>query len=241
MKIKNTLLAISLASCAFTSISSANDNPWYVGLSINQADLDSVATQSTAQVAGVTRTIDIESDDDTGFGLTFGRTLFTQGNGNALSFELNYSNSEHELEELRFMNNVFLASEGAASGELEVETILARLKYQFDLGSFKPYVGLGVGQSDLSVEALYGMSVGSQVGTQPPFATGSDSATAIELRLGVEYQVSDVVGVFLEYASTDVDDIEFSRRGGGPGGLATTTQSGDYEFDSLNLGINFRF
>jgi len=49
------------------------------------------------------------------------------------------------------------------------------------------------------------------------------------------------MGVFLEYTRTDVDDIEFSRRGGGPGGLATTTQAGDYEFDSLNLGVNFRF
>lgn len=241
MKIKNTLLAISLAGVAFSSVSHAADNNWYAGVSINQADLDSVNTLSTAQVANVTRRIGIDTDDDTGFGLSIGRTVLTQHNGNALSIELNYSKSEHELEELRFMNNVFSASNGRASGELEVETVLARIKYQFALGRFKPYVGLGIGQSDLSVEALYGMSVGSQVGNQPPFATGSDSATAVELRAGVEYQFNESLGLFLEYTSTDVDDIEFSRRGGGPGGLATTTQSGDYEFDSLNLGLNFRF
>jgi len=241
MKIKNTLLAISLAGCAFTSVASAADNSWYVGVSINQADLDSVETLSTAQVGGVTRSIDIESDDDTGFGLTFGRTLLTQGNGNALSVELNYSKSDHELEELRFMNNLFSVNNGTANGELEVETILARIKYQFDLGSFKPYLGLGIGESDLSVDAVYGASVGTQAGSQPPFAVGSDSATAVELRAGVEYQISDALGVFLEYTATDVDDIEFSRRGGGPGGLATTVQSGDFDFDSLNLGLNYRF
>lgn len=241
MKMKKALLALSLTSCAFSAISHADDTPWYVGLSVNQADLDSINTQSNSAVANVTRRIGFETDDDTGFGISFGRNLLTQGNGNTLSLELNYSNSEHAIEELRFMNNVFLTSEGRAGGELEVETVLARVKYQFDLGSFKPYLGVGVGQSDLSVEAVYGMSVGSVTGAQPPFATGSDSATALELRAGVEYQLSDAFGVFLEYTSTDVDDVEFSRRGGGPGGLATTTQSGHYEFDSLNLGVNFRF
>ncbi len=241
MKIKYTILAISLASCAFTTVSHAADKPWYVGLSANQADLSSVNTESTQQVADTTRRIGLDTDESTGFGLTVGRALLTQDNGNVLSAELSYSSSDHDLEELRFMNNVFLASDGRASGELEVETILARVKYQFNLGKIRPYLGLGVGQSDLSVEALYGMSVGTTPGTQPPFATGSDSATAIELRAGVEYQFSDAFGVFLEYTNTDVDDVEFARRGGGPGGLATTTQSGDFDFDSLNVGINFRF
>ena len=130
--------------------------------------------------------------------LTFGYTVFSQSNGNALSVELNYSNGEFDLEELRFMDNVFLDSSGTASGELEVESILARVKYQFDLGKYKPYLGLGIGQSDLSVEAIYGGSIGSEIGTQPPFAQGSDSATALEFRAGVEYEINDSFGVFLE-------------------------------------------
>lgn len=241
MKIKNTLLAMSVATFALSSISNAADNPWYAGVSLNQASLDSIETVSDEPVASVTRRIGFEADDDTGVGLSIGRKLLTQGNGNTLSAELNYSNSEHVLEEIRFMDNVFLLSDGRAGGQLEVETIMARVKYQFDLGSFKPYVGAGVGQSDLNVEAVYGMAVGSVTGSQPPFATGGDSATAVELRAGVEYQLNDTFGVFFEYTTTDVGDIEFSRRGGGPGGLSTTTQSGDYAFDSLNLGVNFNF
>ena len=241
MKIKNTLLALGLASFAMASNSYAADKPWYVNVSVNQTDLSSVNTQSTEQLAGVTRLIGIDTDDDTAFGITLGRTIWTQGNGNTLSLELNYSTGDYELEELRFMNNVFLADAGTAQGELEVETILARVKYQFDLGSWKPYLGLGIGQSDLSVEALYGGSIGSTFGTQPPFADGSDSATAVEFRAGIEYQVNDYIGVFLEYANTESDDVQFSRRGGGPGGLNTTTQSGDFDYDSINLGLSFRF
>lgn len=241
MKTKNSLIAASIATCVFSSVASAADKPWYLSISNNQADLSSVETQSTEQIAGVTRRIGIDTDDETGFGITIGRTILTQANGNKLSVELNYSNSDHDLEELRFMDNVFSESDGRAEGSLETETILARAKYQFELGSFKPYVGLGIGQTDLSVEALYGMSVGSAPTSLPPFASGSDSAIALELRAGIEYQINDTFGVFIEYTSTDVDDIEFSRRGGGPGGLATTTQSGDFDFDSFNVGLNLRF
>lgn len=241
MNTKSKLIALAISTMAFNSVASAADKPWYVGISINQADLDTIETVSTEQVAGVSRTIGIDSDDETGFGVTIGRTLFTQGNGNKLSVELNYANSDHDLEELRFMGNSFVTSEGASEGSVEIETILARVKYEFNVGKFKPYVGFGIGQSDLEVDIRYGGSVGSAPTTQPPFATGGDSATAIELRAGLEYEVSDSVGLFIEYSTTDVDDIEFSRTGGGPGGLATTTQSGDYDVDSLNLGINFYF
>ena len=241
MKTKNSLLAISLAACSFSSVTHAEDKLWYVGISANQVDLGSVETQSTAQVGGVTRRIGIDTDDEVGLGITLGRTVFTQDNGNSLSIELNYSSSDHDVEEVRFMDNTFLASDGRAEGSLETDTILARARYQFNLGNFKPYVGFGIGQSVLDVEARYGMSVGSVATSQPPFADGSDSATALELRLGAEYKINDSFGVFIEYTSTDVDDIEFSRRGGGPGGLATTTQSGDFDFDSVNLGLNLRF
>lgn len=241
MNIRQTCLLIGLAAAITAPSAYAEDTAWYVGINVSETDLDNIDTNSTSQVGGVTRRIGIDTDSDTGFGITVGRSLFTSDNGNTLSVELNYSESDHDLENLRFMNNNFLASEGRGAGSAEVETIQARLKYQFDLGAFKPYLGVGISQSDLSVEAIYGGSIGSTPGAQPPFAIGSDSATSIELRAGLAYQLTDSLDAFIEYTSNDVDDIEFSRRGGGPGGLATTTQEGDFEFDSVSLGINFRF
>ena len=241
MKTNNKLIAALIGALAFSNIANADDKPWYVGISANQADLDTVETVSTEQVADVSRTIGFDSDDETGFGVTIGRNVFTQSNGNKLSVELSYATSDHDVEELRFQSNPFLASAGAAEGSSEVETILARVKYEFNVGKFKPYLGLGIGQSDLDVDIRYGGSVGSAPTTQPPFATGGDSATALELRAGFEYRLTEVIGLFAEYTTTDVDDIEFSRTGGGPGGLATTTQSGDFDVESINVGINFHF
>ena len=241
MTIKSQTIVMIISTLALSGVASAQENPWFVDLSINQTDLDTIETLSTSPVADVTRSIGIDTDDETGFGISIGRTIFEQNNGNKLSVELNYANSDHDLEDLRFMGNSFITAEGNSAGSVEIETILARLKYEFNAGNFKPYVGLGIGQSDLEVGIVYGGSVGTSVGTQPPFATGGDSATAIEARLGLEYTITDTIGVFAEYTTVEVDDIEFSRTGGGPGGLATTTQSGDYSVDSVNLGIRFHF
>ena len=242
MKNKHLLIALSISAAAsFSATSQANDKPWHVGVSINQADLDSVDTISTAQVGAVSRSINIDSDDDTGFGLVVGRTLFTSANGHSIVAELSYASSEHDVENLQFMGNDFFASEGRSEGSVEVETVLARVAYKFDLGSVSPYIGIGIGQSDLEADVRYGGSVGQTPQVTPPFVIGGDSATAIEFRAGAEYQLSDQFGVFLEYSTISVDDIEFSRTGGGPGGLATTIQSGDYDIDSLNLGVKLHF
>ncbi|MBL4671526.1 MAG: porin family protein [Arenicella sp.] len=239
---KKTLLAFGLsAAISFGSTATAADNPWHIGLSINQANLSDISTSSTSQVANVTRNINIDTDDQTGFGITIGRTIFSNNNGNKLIAELSYANNDHDLENLQFMNNNFAASEGRSEGSVEVETISARLTYKFELGKIAPYVGLGIGQSDLEVDVRYGMSVGTASTSRPPFATGGDSATAVEFRIGAEYQLSDSLDLFLEYSAVTVDDIEFSRTGGGPGGLATTTQSGDFDVNSVNLGLKFNF
>ena len=238
---KKTVLPILAMSLLPTIVSAASDNPWYVGVSVESADVDDINTESTAAVAGVVRRIDVESDSDTGFAVKVGKTLFTSENGNEFSLELSYASSDHDVENIAFMGNDFLASDGRSEGSIEIDTLLLRAVYQFDLGSVKPYVGLGIGEVDLTVDGRYAASVGSTGQAVPPFITGDDSATAVQYRLGVEYSISSNMGVFIEYTATDVDDIEFSRRGGGPGGLATTTQEGDFDIDTFGIGLNYRF
>ncbi len=121
-----------------------------------------------------------------------------------------------------------------------IEKILIRATYEIELGAIDPYFGIGIGESDLDVDVRYGGSIDNPSGT-PPFANDSDSATAIEFRIGAEYSVSKSVGIFLEYSYLKVDDVTFSRLGGGPGGLALTEQTDDFSVDSLNLGVNFKF
>ena len=104
------------------------------------------------------------------------------------------------------------------------------------LGAIDPYFGIGIGQSDLDVDVAYFPPTDAL-----PVAFGSDDATAIEIRIGGEYSVSKNVGIYLEYSYLKVDDVTFSRTGGGPEGLATTEQTDDFSVDSLNLGVNFKF
>jgi len=238
---KKTILLAGLAAGSAITNTAYAENPWYVGINLDIVDVSDVTTQSTTQVAGVTRNLALEPDSDTGIGIKVGKTLFTSANGNEFSLELNYANSEHDLDRITFMTNDFLASAGTAQGEIEVETILLRALYQFELGSIDPYIGIGIGSVDFSGEGVYGGSIGSIPRTQPPFFDADDSATAVQFRIGAEYDFSDHFGVFLEYSATDVDDIEFLRRGGGPGGLANTTQSGDFDFDTFSIGVNYRF
>ena len=237
---------VALAVAASISVSAhAGESKWYVGVSANQADLDTIDTTATNIVPGETaaRTLDLGSDVETGFGIKAGYNLITQENGNTFSLELSYSDTDHDINNITFNGARFSGSDNLAEGSLEVETILLRGVYTFDLGAFKPYFGVGIGETDLDVDARYGMNaVGTAPQSQPPFATGSDSAFALEFRGGVELAITKQLGVFLEYSLTEVDDIDFTRLGGGqPAGLALTTQESDLDFESINLGLNFHF
>ena len=240
--IKKNLLAASIATLvAVPSITLAADNPWYVGININSVDVDDIESTSTTQVAGVTRNLNLDSDSDTGFGIKVGKTLFTNANGNQFSLELNYNNVEADIDGIVFQGNQFSTDAGTAEGDVEVESILLRAIYQFELGLLDPYVGFGIGSTDLEVDARYGGSIGSASQTQPPFASEGSSEFSYQFRVGAEYEISDNLGLFLEYTRTETDDVTFQRLGGGPGGLATTTQEADLDIDSINFGINYRF
>jgi len=241
-RLKLGLSLIGAASLlAVSGMTQAEDNPWYVGVSINQSDIGDIDSISTSPVAGVNRTIDIQSDDDTGFGIKVGKVIYTSGGGDELSVELSYSDVDNDLEDLQFNGVDFSADAGTAVGEVQAETILVRATYAFETGLIDPYIGIGLGSSDLEVEAAYGGSVNAAIGTQPPFAVGSDNAFAFQFRAGLEWDITEQLGAFIEYTYTDVDDVEFSRTGGGPGGLATTTQETDFDIDSINIGLNFQF
>ena len=189
-----------LIAAAITSISmSANaDNSWYVGASLSSVDVDTVDTTSTQQVGGVSRNLNLDSDSDTGVGLKIGKTVLGTSSG-YLDVELNYSQSDHDIDTIQFQNNVF--TNGRAEGDLEVDSLFLRAAYRFKTGSpFQPYVGLGLGIVDVSVDARYGGSVGSASQSRPPFANGSDEAVAFEIRTGVQYNINKKWAAFAEYS-----------------------------------------
>ena len=219
MKVSNRLMvaAVALASASISTQASAAD--WYVSASLLSSELDSVNTQSTSPVAGVTRSIDLEADDESGLQLSIGRTLLEQDNGNTLSLELSYADVDFDAENIAFMGRDFIAANGGSEGNFEFEALTLSAVYQFNFGDFKPFVGVGIGQADFAVDGRYGGSVGQGNQARPPFITGDDKATAVSFKLGLEYSLSENWGLFAQYDVIDVDEVQFSRTGGGPGGL----------------------
>ena len=231
----------SVIAGAITGLAISNayaENSWYVGGSIGEADVSDVNTTS-APIAGVARTIDVESDSDIELGAKIGRTLYTTDTGHEFSLELSYAGSEHDVENIAFLGTDFFTSDGAAEGSVYIDTILLRAVYKFNLGNFDPYVGIGIGQSDFEFYGRYGPSVGQR--DTPPFSDGDEGATAVQYRIGLEYGFTEDIGLFVEFTQTDVDDIDFLRVGSGPGGPATTIQEGDFDFDTFSVGANYRF
>lgn len=237
MKHSKILIALT-AGLAFSIPAHAEKNSWYVGASLSTVDLGDVDTQSTAPVAGVNRNLDIGSDSDTGFGIKIGKTVLSSATG-SLDIELNYSQSDHDVDSVVFQGNPFTGA--AVNGELEADSLLIRAAYKFNTGGpVRPYIGVGIGIVDLSVDAQYGGSIGQPAGT-PPFAAGSDEAFALEFRIGADWEVNKKWSLFAEYSYTDISDVNFGRLGGGPGGLAITNQEGDFDLQAFTVGVNYRF
>ena len=232
-----SLAAVTALSVASTGAALAEDNPWTLGVSVLSADVDNVET-SSAPIAGVSRSLDIGTDSETGFGITIGRTLVEQSIGR-LRAELAYTNSDLDVEDINFLGTDFTGA--AVGGDVEVESIFARLVYEFELGLIDPYLGVGIGSTDVDINAVYGGSAGTSPGAQPPFVTDNDSDTSFELRVGANYSVSDHVDVFLEYSRVEADDLSFERLGGGPGGLQTSIQEGDVDIDTIAFGFTYSF
>ncbi len=234
MSVKSTLVATAAIS-AF-SLSAHAASGWYVSGNVASTDIDTISTIS-APLAGTPRSIDLSSDSDTGFGLAIGRTVADYANGSLL-IELGWNQAESDIEEVVFNTNSFRADQGRSVGDISVQTFSVDAIYQFGKSSLKPYLGFGIGLTDVDIDVRYGGSVNAPAGS-PPNINDSDNVLSLQYRAGLEYSVNNSWGVFAEYKFVDVDDISVSRIGGGPGGLATTSQEGDFDIGSFLLGVKY--
>jgi len=229
------MLAASLLMLSTNAIAAGG---WYISGNISNNSLNDINTTSSNTVGGSARTVDLTSDSGTGLGIAIGKSLYETSSG-ALSFELGYQTSDHELEGVNFNSRQFSSDAGTAVGETSVDTWSLSALYHFGSGSFKPYLGLGIGSTSVDVTARYGASVQSP--GSPPFINDSDSSFSLLYRAGLDYAFSSNLSVFAEYRLTDVDEISVNRTGGGPGGPATTTQLGDFDTDQFSIGFKYNF
>lgn len=231
-----SLLALSIA---LISSSTFAETPWYVSASYNFADTDSVRSTSGTSPGGATRAIGLELDDEDGFSIGIGRTVY-QNDAGRVNIEIVYEDLETDISNIIFNGTNFSSSAGRANGSTDISTFSIGANYELKLGKFTPYAGIAFGNTDVDISGNYGGSIGSPGGT-PPFLTGGDDVNSFIYKVGASYKITNNVDVFAEYKVTEADDIEFTRIGGGPGGLATTRQEGDFEIEGFSLGLKYRF
>ena len=237
--IKKYMIAAAGVSMLFAGTAQAHSG-WYVGVNIGEAGLTDIDSTSSEAIGGAVRSLDIDTDSDTSYGFKVGYNVVGHEDKgeNRFNIELYYQNSDHDIDGITFQEN----DQAFIDGSIDAEIILLRASYEIELGAIDPYFGIGIGEADLDFDARYGGSVGAVDGT-PPFASGSDSSTAIEFRVGAQYSISKNFSLFLEYSYLTADDITFDRLGSDPdnGILAVTEQSDDFSLDSFNFGVNFKF
>ena len=213
---KHIISALLLAS----TVSTAHAG-WYTESSILNSDLDDTSLSSTG------RNVNIDFDEDVGFSSAIG---FEYSNG--LRLEGEYLSTENDTETVNFNGNNFSGS--AARGNVETESIFFNVIKSFNSAStYSPYIGVGVGYTDVESSVSYGNG--------PAAINDSDEVFSYQLLAGLDVAFTPKLSGFVEYRFVGADDVSLNRFGGGPGGLQTTTQEGDIELSAFALGLKYNF
>lgn len=213
---KNLFSALLLTS----TISTAHAG-WYSESSLLNSDLDDTSLSSTG------REVNVEFDEDIGFSSAIG---FEYSNG--LRLEGEYLSTDNDTETVNFNGNNFSGS--AARGSVETESLFFNIIKSFNHEStYSPYVGVGVGYTDVESSISYGNG--------PAAINDSDEVFSYQFLAGLDVAFTSQLSGFVEYRFVGTEDVSLNRFGGGPGGLQTTTQEGDIELDAFALGLKYNF
>ncbi len=219
----NFIAALAFVGIQAVSISSAHAG-WYTESSIFQSDVDDTSLTSDG------RDVEAELDEEIGFSTAVGYKFKGHSLG-AVRVDLEYLNTDNDNEEINFNGNIFNGS--AVGGSLETEALFLNVIQEFNTGSpYIPYVGVGVGLVNVDSDLRYG-----------PVANISDDDTVFGYNfvVGLDVKLSKKFTGFIEYRYLETNDVDLDRLGGGPGGLAVTSQSGDIQIDTIGVGLRYSF
>jgi opacity protein-like surface antigen len=157
--------------------------------------------------------------------------------GPRVEFEYNYRNNGADT----------IASPSgtqSASGSLTSNNFMVNLFYDFDTGSrWVPYVGFGLGLSDLSASTI---KPSSATGSASSYIDGGGNKFSAQFIFGIEYAVSERFGVTLDWRGLWATSVSYTYGVGCTSGSTTNcTQTGtttyDYWSGALNIGLRVKF
>ena len=218
------LSAMVLAGLQMATFSSAHAD-WYTETTLLQTNLDNTNLNSTG------RNVNIAVEDDTAFAGAIGYQYEANSVG-ALRIEAEYLTTDNDVTGVNFNNNIF--SGANVAGSLETQSVFINAIQSFGAGAVQPYVGAGIGYTKVESDTAYNPTLSASI-------NDSDSTFSYQFLAGLDIPFSERFTGFAEYRYVDVGDIDLDRRGGGPGGVATTSQSGDLSFDAFAVGLRYQF
>jgi opacity protein-like surface antigen len=163
---------------------------------------------------------------------------YATGNGPRVELEYNYRNNSA---------STIATTTGTqgATGDLSSTAYMINVLYDFETGSkWVPYVGFGLGMADVQANDIHS-SATNQTGS---YLSGGGNEFAAQFIFGAEYQVSDKMGITIDWRGLWASNTTFNYGIGcaaGGTGSCVAGQTGVIDYDywngAANLGIRIKF
>ena len=240
MKLQLLAAAASVALLAAPSLASANDQGWYVRGNVGYGVVTDV--DFTGDLVG-----DVEGEGNVALSLGVGYEL-----GNNWRIELDASQLWNDLGAISQASNTY--------AKMRLTTGMLNAIYDFsDFGSWEPYLGAGIGVSQVNLNAQTASFPDGFVGagTVPnPACPSSDACTfndddtgiAWQLLAGLGYKITDNLTWDTQYRYLDVGNLSFVGQGQNltpPAGLGSgtgiATSASGAASHTIMTGLRYRF
>ena len=206
MKFKAPIIAMAVL-VGLPTAALAQPEGWYMGLGAGlnlQRDADVTGS-------GINSTVDFDT------GALGAATLGYKFGAPRLELEFSYRG-----------NNVDSIDGANGSGRTRTQALMTNLLYDFDLGGFTPYVGVGIGGAAVKYKNVGPFGAAS--------LNDSDLVFAYQGIAGVGYQVTEQLGLFADYRYFATRDAGLTTSGGAGvdaeyAGFANGTSGSAFEID----------
>ena len=204
MKFKAPIIAMAVL-VGLPTAALAQPEGWYMGLGAGlnlQRDADVTGS-------GINSTVDFDT------GALGAATLGYKFGAPRLELEFSYRG-----------NNVDSIDGANGSGRTRTQALMTNLLYDFDLGGFTPYVGVGIGGAAVKYKNVGPFGAAS--------LNDSDLVFAYQGIAGVGYQVTEQLGLFADYRYFATRDAGLTTSGG-------AGVDAEYAAHSVLVGLRWAF